>query len=755
MTGPTKTRQHSLMLDEVLVLVESGSFGLPDFQRQFVWGPDQVRRLLATVFMGWPAGLILLMEAPPSEFFAVRPLEGMEERTTGANVRHLILDGQQRVTALSHAFGVSAADGDPQWYLDVEDFEAKFADGDVEESFVRYSSRQASRSKRLLIPLSALRSDYAFETWRAQPRSLLDEESGFRRNVESNRVWTELLAGLRSYRFPTTVLPSNMPLSAVAMIFERLNTSGLRLDTFDLVVAHVYRDGRNLREEWEEELYSRPVLRRFLDDDPLIAAELIAMVKTKDTRRAALLSLEPDTLWSSWTPAVNALEAAASFLVEHAGIDNTEQLPHRGILLALAGAAFELGELAPDLSDLFLFWVLSSGLAERFNAAVNTRVVSEYRGLVAAARGKQQLPALAGSDISLANRRGNSSIWLTFLAMIRRQDPLEYPDGMLAMPLPREWAKPVPLVRGSSSRLDPAFGLILSSPRSGQRLQSERLPQIRADLLFSEPSIASEFIQSQLLPPLTSTSWESDRAFLRARSSLALDVIADLRKLADRAFERARARSEIVIANRGRLPEVVEGWIEDNDPQLPRTDSALATSLRLARTLLSEGRPNDAADTLQLFRDARTSPNERDLALATLFQGRAFTQAGRVNEAELAYKTVINILERAGTDVEEEVRASAVLELSRLLVSESRMKNALPLLTDAIKRIPLSSPSAGTVAVELHLLLAQALMQAGDQFAAAEVARNVIAASSDLQLSTPVDLMERASRLIQQADQHI
>ncbi|MEV7828394.1 DUF262 domain-containing protein [Microbacterium enclense] len=703
--------QRSFSIDELLTLIGSGSIGLPDFQRQFVWGPDQIRRLLATVFMGWPAGLILLMEAPPIDFFAVRGLDGIESDQL-RRFRHLVLDGQQRLTALAQTFGIAPAPRGQRWYLDVKLFERLYESGDVETAFIRLSATPGRKDTRLLVPLSALRSDASFQAWRDEPANGMFDEAGLRpRRTEANRIWLELLSGVRGFRFPTTVLPADMRLSAVALIFERLNTSGLRLDTFDLVVAHVYRDGLNLRAQWDQELYARPILRSFLTDDPLIAAELVSMVISGDTRRAALLSLDPNELWSAWDGAVAALDAAARFLSEHVGINRAEQLPHRAILLAIAGAIFSLGGLPSHSLPIFRYWVISRGLSERFNAAVNTRVVFEYRLLLEAVRARTPLPnlKLSRSGLATATRRANGSIWLTLQAMIRIRQATDYPVGLFGAPLSPEFAGPVQLVRGPSAGASPALGVVLGSPRARARLEGAGLTEIRDDLANQADDSVLEYLDKQMLPGLGSSAWVSVESFLSGRADRVLGEVDHLR---DAYYAAVGHPSRGSHGSRG---DDLFTWGSDGTPgSEDRTSDELLTRLSIVERQLDRGRPRDAEreyhDLVHKF--APLTPEER--ALRGVTEGRLLLELGRPEAAENAIRVALQTVKELGSVTRStEVQSRLVRLLSEMLIARGREHEAIPLLQEQVQWLRSTRGYTSSDQFQLQLLLAQALTRSG------------------------------------------
>lgn len=78
---------------------------LPALQRGVVWSAEQVERLWDSLVRGFPIGCLILCE--PEERLAVKPfaLQAKEpHRNIDPNPKHLLLDGQQRCTAIAIGF---------------------------------------------------------------------------------------------------------------------------------------------------------------------------------------------------------------------------------------------------------------------------------------------------------------------------------------------------------------------------------------------------------------------------------------------------------------------------------------------------------------------------------------------------------------------------------------------------------------------------------------------------------------------------
>lgn len=87
----------------ILGLIEAGQFVIPEIQRPFVWKRSQVRDLIDSLYKGYPTGYIITWKNPD-----VKTKDGMV-----AGGKHVLIDGQQRVTALMAAIsGLEVLDED-------------------------------------------------------------------------------------------------------------------------------------------------------------------------------------------------------------------------------------------------------------------------------------------------------------------------------------------------------------------------------------------------------------------------------------------------------------------------------------------------------------------------------------------------------------------------------------------------------------------------------------------------------------------
>ncbi len=126
-------------LKELLGQINSGESVLPDFQRDFVWDPNETQELIVSIANNYPAGSLLRVRNTQN-LFAYREFQGAPALNS-RRPTYLVLDGQQRLTSLYQAFfGV----GEHRYFLDVR----RLIDGRILKSVFSISSPTL---RRLLI----------------------------------------------------------------------------------------------------------------------------------------------------------------------------------------------------------------------------------------------------------------------------------------------------------------------------------------------------------------------------------------------------------------------------------------------------------------------------------------------------------------------------------------------------------------------------------------------------------------------------
>ncbi|MBF0326233.1 MAG: DUF262 domain-containing protein [Alphaproteobacteria bacterium] len=263
MFDSTKTSLHDL-----LTQAARGHIKLPDFQRGWVWDDYAIRSLIASVSQSFPVGAIMMLRAGGELTFGTRQLEGTPKTAKDNETLLYLLDGQQRLTSLYQALVsdevIATKNAQKQeikrWYY--IDMAAALAGGDREEAIIGVPEDRISRSafgRDILRDLSSDAKEYAACMFPLNKVFNADQwMMGFFRHwghaPDKSEFWfafaNTVLAAFKSYHMPVITLDATSSRGAICTVFEKVNSGGKKLDSFELLTAIYAGSGFNLRSDW-------------------------------------------------------------------------------------------------------------------------------------------------------------------------------------------------------------------------------------------------------------------------------------------------------------------------------------------------------------------------------------------------------------------------------------------------------------------------------------------------------------------------
>lgn len=406
-------------LGELLRDVGNGKIRLPDFQRDWKWDTDRIASLVASVSLGYPVGVVMLLESGGSDVqFATRFVSGVDPATATQDAAQLILDGQQRLTSLYQTLAsghvVQTQDSrrkklERWYYLDMA--AALDPDADREEAVVAVPADRVVRDnfgkdeilnlstkenecKAEMFPLSIVFDSSATNAWMVTYLQLDADEMPAR--LERWNLFQErVLANLTSYTVPVIVLKKETPREAVCTVFEKVNTGGVVLDVFELLTATFAATEFDLRKDWEERrtrLNGHKVLRGLQSTDFLQAISLLATRERRlawqhgesdkppavSCRRGDILRLSRAE-YEKWAPAAEAGFLWAAKFLTGERIFEARDVPYRTQLVPLAAIHVALGKDAGAIGkvDKIRRWYWCGVLGELYGGAIETRFAND------------------------------------------------------------------------------------------------------------------------------------------------------------------------------------------------------------------------------------------------------------------------------------------------------------------------------------------------------------------------------------------
>jgi hypothetical protein len=405
--------------DELLKDVGNGKIRLPDFQRDWKWDLDRIASLLASVSLGYPVGVVMLLETGGTDVqFATRLVSGVESSHGMQSAVRLILDGQQRLTALYQAL----ACGQPvqtqdtrkkrleRWfYLNME--VALDEDGDREAAIVSVPPDRIVRDnfgkdilldvsttelecEQEMFPLGRIFDGPAVDSW-MMTYVQRDPEHASKRLERWSAFKQDVLGNFTGYTVPVIVLRKETPREAVCTVFEKVNTGGVVLDVFELLTATFAASEFDLRQDWEnrrKRLDEHKVLRGLQSTDFLQAISLLATLerrkawKSGDSDKPPAVSCKRREIlrltrgeYEFWAPKVESgFLWAATFLTSEM-IFEARDVPYRTQLVPLAAIHVALGASAETIGKVEKIrrWYWCGVLGELYGGAVETRFAND------------------------------------------------------------------------------------------------------------------------------------------------------------------------------------------------------------------------------------------------------------------------------------------------------------------------------------------------------------------------------------------
>lgn len=210
----------------ILGLIEAEDFVIPEIQRPFVWKRSQVRDLVDSLYNGYPTGYIITWKNPD-----VKTKDGGK-----ANGKKVLIDGQQRVTALMAAIsGKEVLDDD----FNKERIKIAF-NPLAEDETKRFAVQDASHLKdKKWIPDISVLFTAGFKQ-RAFENEYANDNPGV--DLDDLSETLSRLKGIANRQIGVIELDASLEIDEVTEIFIRINSKGTALSQSDFVMSKMAAD---------------------------------------------------------------------------------------------------------------------------------------------------------------------------------------------------------------------------------------------------------------------------------------------------------------------------------------------------------------------------------------------------------------------------------------------------------------------------------------------------------------------------------
>ncbi len=356
-----------------------GKLDIPEFQRGFVWSPEKVKNLVDSLWRVYPIGTILLWESK----------YGSPKFAQGTQVQKLwVVDGQQRITALSLLFGKK-----PYWWPDSSEWNQAYEKYDV---LVNIRKPKDSLEFGLPNPIRRKSSEWISvrDILTSDNMSRLAQEVCKQTEQEFGEVHEKLQSLRKIDDYPLYEIIIDHEIEDVAEIFTRLNMAGVKIRESDVIIALVAAK----QEGWVRKEFN-PFLKNLEEKgfelDPAVLIRSLAIVG-KGTGR---LKDIPSNFWEdtpefqhSWSKTKTSISYVIRQM-NQVGILSSDILPsHNAIIPMFAlhskfSGYFNFGKA--------LYWFLLATGDGRYSGSAITTLDQDIKTISQSANFSDAIDALA------------------------------------------------------------------------------------------------------------------------------------------------------------------------------------------------------------------------------------------------------------------------------------------------------------------------------------------------------------------------
>ncbi|HBO44989.1 MAG TPA: hypothetical protein DD670_13880, partial [Planctomycetaceae bacterium] len=417
-----------ISLNTLIGRLREGRFVIPDFQREFEWRPWDVNELMRSIFLDYYIGSLLLWKGKKENFEALscEPVYG--HSGSNGNQEHIVLDGQQRLTAMYYTFFAPDIPLPERanrylYFLRVD----RLMKDEPDEAFqydwtrkgVKLLADQEAQFKSHTFPLSIIGKGgwelpnwvQGYERyWQAKAKAAdesddVEAKKETAQHAENATKFGEHIKGItEQYQIAYIELDRELAVDKVCDIFTQTNSKGVQLDVFDLINALLKPKGLQLKHLWRE---ARSRLE-FVDSSKLNVYILQVMsilrqnycspkylyyllpgqkkqVRDHDgSRRTEILIPDIEEFEQRWNAAVNAIEAAISLLrhPQEFGAISSNYLPYVSILPVFAALQSHVKTLPAnqrlDAQRRIRHWYWASVFTNRYSGSVESTAARDF-----------------------------------------------------------------------------------------------------------------------------------------------------------------------------------------------------------------------------------------------------------------------------------------------------------------------------------------------------------------------------------------
>ncbi|MCM6931597.1 DUF262 domain-containing protein [Enterococcus italicus] len=249
----------NIKVGNLLSDAQIGNIAIPEIQRPFVWKKTKVRDLIDSLYKNYPVGYIITWKSPDVKI----------KDNKNSNGRLILIDGQQRITALSTALNkIEIVNSNYKKERIVISFNP------ITEEF-KVRDRGTERGKEWITDIAD-----AMDAGRRFINEYLDLneiESDDYADLISDRI--EKLKQIKNSDVGNITLDATLPIDVVTEIFIRINDAGVKLSQADFTMSKIAIFEKEAGDEYG--MYLRKYIDYFCE--LATSSERLSQIQENDT----------------------------------------------------------------------------------------------------------------------------------------------------------------------------------------------------------------------------------------------------------------------------------------------------------------------------------------------------------------------------------------------------------------------------------------------------------------------------------------
>lgn len=339
------------ILDEIKV----NELTLPEFQRDYVWKITDVQALLTSIIAGRIIGGLLAWET--TKPIKSLSMTGTKDISPDTDKFAYLLDGQQRMTSLYHAFK-----GDTYRRIDFSKILVNL-DAELIEDLIVVETKVETYDRA--IPFCDIFSEEGL----AKHGNIISVNEKFSLQMLGNRI--------QDYSISIFTLRTDDIGEAIDQ-FNALNTKGKKMSTHEIILSKIYSPDFKLKEEVAKLIAET---KSFKLTEKVILDSL-AFCVNESSKSSDMILMEYDEVKENWKAFSKAVKTTTDYLTR-CGFHNLKTLPYKNNFIAVCRLLFEknLTHLDTIQHGNVLRYILYTGIVKRYNASSYSSMYQDYSKL--------------------------------------------------------------------------------------------------------------------------------------------------------------------------------------------------------------------------------------------------------------------------------------------------------------------------------------------------------------------------------------